>query len=158
MSTYDLTLDTLNCSGTRYIEVDFGTVKVDAGDTLRFINDLTPKKDAFLWVYKVGNKSGPPISGFCDGWGSSLKIENDASGSGEGICVVTSSGTFQYKITADMHEELDPIIIVEPKIESMTSLADVVESPAGGLLALAVLGGVASYSYLHGRNIGRSHR
>lgn len=156
MATYDLTLDTLNCSGTRYIEVDFTTVDVDAGDTLRFINDLTPKKDAFLWVYKVGGKGGPPISGFCDGWGSSLTIENDASGSGEGICDVTETGIFQYTVTADMHQDLDPIIIIEPKVATMNSLADVIESPAGGLLALAVLGGVASYSYLHGRNIGRS--
>ncbi len=154
MTTYDLTLDTLNCGNNgRYIQVDFNTVEVEEGDTLRFINDLTPKRDAFLWVHPVGNKGGPPISGFCDGWGSSLTIENDSTGSGEGICEVTGTGIFQYTVTADMHVDLDPVIIIEPKISNMMpgdaydSFPAALTSPVGGILTLAVLGGVAAVSY-----------
>jgi hypothetical protein len=156
--TYEVMMTSATCGPDKLIEVDYPNISLDAGDTIILYNDLTPKEDAKFYVFRAGDKGGPPLTDFCKDAGAYLEIEK-ATGSvpGEGVCEVNADdgGAFQYKITADDHYDYDPIIIVEPKVLTMTSLTDVVESPVGGVLTLALLGGVASYSYIHGRNVER---
>ena len=155
MAEYVVNVSTRNCSGTKYIVVDYETISVKAGDTIRFQNGLTGNKDAYLSAFNPGGKSGPPIFNFCAGAGAELKIEKSGGGSGEGVCNVTSNGVFQYAIRADDHETLDPVIIVEPGVMPLLPLSDFAETPVGGILTLVLLGGVAAYSYVHGRRVER---
>ena len=151
--TYDLTLSTQTCGADKYVTADYDTIVAHKDDVIHIINTLDGSVDAKFMVFNAGAKSGPPIVGFCDGARGRLTVP----GAGTADCKVTrDSGNYQFKVTArPSHKPLDPIIIIEPKVGTSTSLLFAMASPVGGILTLAILGAVAAVSYKIGMKAAR---
>jgi hypothetical protein len=111
------------CAGPP-IEVDRPGVRVAPSDTIVFKNQLNingNKPDAILKFYKLGEKPmdagdpDNPIDEFCSGIaGTEVPVPN----TGPGItCNPSTHGDYAYSITADDHDDLDPVLIIEESLD-----------------------------------------
>jgi len=149
----ELTFDTLNCEGSKYITVDNVTITPTAGDTVTLINHLVGNIDANFEVFEVGTKDGgTAISGFCDGEGATVQIPGiGVNPSKDCVVADTMDGVYQYRVHADNHKDLDPVIIVEPQFANLWSF---VSAPVvAGIGAVAVIA-ASVIAYRAGRRAG----
>ncbi len=113
MAINKATLTTLKCGDTYYIEVDNPVLKVKKGlHNLNFQNKLKFENnhvDAEVTFFELADKDGVLIKNFCGKGKDNLPLPANTTTE----CVPTYKGQFEYMVTADDHQDLDPVIIIE---------------------------------------------
>jgi hypothetical protein len=123
MAFATITLDTLSCGPKKYIEVDNQiTTVLAAGDKIKFYNELNGNADATVAFFKLDGKGGSKIGGFCSEMeGDTLPVEKTGQQGDYTECTTTLDGQYAYEVTAaPSHEPLDPVIIIDPSVETMS--------------------------------------
>jgi hypothetical protein len=131
------------------IVVDEHVVKVKKDYKIKFVNKLDGGPDAFITFHPMNDKGGAIIEDFCmkkNGdviEGEQLKVP--ASGK---ACFPTTTGEFAYTVKAADHQDLDPVLIIEPQFQQYLTVPPIYETPAfNPVVAIITLlaGAVAGY-------------
>jgi hypothetical protein len=101
------------------ITVDHPIVLLKNNHTLKFKNDLVAAVEgddaptAVITFYDIYGKGGAAYDDFCDGYpGTTFSVP---PGGGPLQCDPTTDGEFSYTVTATDYQDLDPVIIIEPR-------------------------------------------
>ena len=118
------------------IVVDRPIVNIPPNASLRIHIGLDSNTDATMQFFSLQGGKASPIGGFCeDVSGVNLPLPGTGAPTD---CIPTTHGSFAYTVTASNHQDLDPVLIIEPNVSNLLPGKPMFDAPTFNPVILGI--------------------